>query len=742
MLGILTEKPSAARNFAAALGGMKGVFDGQSYVIVHARGHLYEYEEPAKQVPAAVSSAYKSWSTENLPWDETLFAWKRCRKDGVSSLLSDIKTTLSACDEIAIATDVDPSGEGQLLAWEVLSELKLVRGKTISRFYFTDESAAELQKAFRTRKVLPPMISDPDYKKAEFRSQWDMLSMQFTRIATACAPGRAVLRQGRLKSAMVRIVGDGLQAVKNYKRVPFYQNKFRDDHGVIYTNPDEPRFPSEDQVPQSYSAGTVVCDGKQMKYTAPPRLLDLAGLSARLSSSGYKAKDVLAVYQKMYEAQIVSYPRTEDKTITPEQFNELLGSVDAIAAVVGVDASLLTHRQPRSTHVKPKGAHGANRPGKNVPDSLQSLLTYGACAPAIYEMLAKNYLAMLCEDYAYEQQKGHIAEYPAFKGSASVPKSMGWKQVFDADDGTSDDDNASGLGTTASVFIAEGANPKPPVPTMKWLMSQLEKCDVGTGATRTSTYADVTSDKSKYPLLTETRGKLGMTEFGDMSYQLLADTMIGDVSITEKLQAQMRGIADGTLFADVCLREIRDYVKHDLDVMLRNASAAGFCTNLGQGVGVMVQKEKYSGVWNGKPVSFTRVWSGHRFTDEECEKLCAGEVIVVDGLVSKSGSTYAVTGKLSNLVYNGRKYVGFERTGFANSAAGGGKSRFTNEDGIPYEVCKHKFTEDELEALAAGTTIFVQGFISKAGKKFDANVRFDIPDDADDDCKKIIFEFN
>ena len=69
-------------------------------------------------------------------------------------------------------------------------------------------------------------------------------------------------------------------------------------------------------------------------------------------------KQVLDTYQKMYEAQVVSYPRTEDKNITPEQFNELLPLVDKIANVVGVDASLLTHRQPRSTHVT--GGFGGN----------------------------------------------------------------------------------------------------------------------------------------------------------------------------------------------------------------------------------------------------------------------------------------------------------------------------------------------------------------------------------------------
>lgn len=34
---------------------------------------------------------------------------------------------------------------------------------------------------------------------------------------------------------------------------------------------------------------------------------------------------------------------------------------------------------------------------------------------------------------------------------------------------------------------------------MKWLMKQLEKRDVGTGATRTSAYSEVTNDKAKYP---------------------------------------------------------------------------------------------------------------------------------------------------------------------------------------------------------------------------------------------------
>ena len=44
---------------------------------------------------------------------------------------------------------------------------------------------------------------------------------------------------------------------------------------------------------------------------------------------------------------------------TPEQFAELAPLVDRIASVVGVDPRFLTRRDPRPTHVKAEGAHGA-----------------------------------------------------------------------------------------------------------------------------------------------------------------------------------------------------------------------------------------------------------------------------------------------------------------------------------------------------------------------------------------------
>lgn len=683
MVGILVEKPSAARNFAAALGGMKGTYNGEPYVIVSAAGHLYEFMNPDEMVPKDKAELYKNWDIANLPWDETDFQWKYCVR-GINaykaaknrdakqkaqenikfarSTLENISNILNGCSEISIATDVDPTGEGQLLAWEILDELGLTEIQ-VTRIYHQDEAPASIQKAFKNRKILPPMKNDPEYKKALMRSKWDLLSMQWTRIATGCVDNQAMLRQGRLKSAMVSITGDGLKAVAEYKKIPYYQNRFRDENGNIFTNEYEEKYPQASDVPDKYHNSDVVIDKKENKATPPPRLIDLAKLAAMLAPKGIKSKEVLDVYQRMYENQVVSYPRTEDKYMTEEQFNELLSYADKIAALVGVDPAMLTHKSPRKTHIKSGCAHGANRPGVNVPSSLSELKKFGPGAVEIYEILAKNYLAMLCEDYLYEAHTGHLKDYPDFIGHATIPRSMGWKNVFQTDDDAEqdDDDSGKGLGQVAEPFAYEGFPKKPPTPTTKWLMSQLEKHDVGTGATRTSIYADVTNENTKYPLLVETKGKLSMSPYGEISYVLLRDTNIGSVKITEQLMSDMREVAEGTKQSDEVLHEVQDLVRQDREIMLRNKAnitpemkseigthVVGKCPLCGKDI---VEGSKGFGCigWRDEenPCHFT-VWktnglmepSKKQFTRSMVTELLEKGSVKVKDLVSKKGNKF------------------------------------------------------------------------------------------------------
>ena len=548
--------------------------------------------------------------------------------------------------------------------------------------------------------------------------------MQFTRIATANGNGRAVLRNGRLKSAINYLVGAQIDAVNSYQKIPSYQNRFRDDNGVIYANPEEESFKTRDEVPQTYAKSDVVVDSKTIKHTAPPKLLDLAGLSAILSSEGFKAAEVLSVYQKMYEQQLLSYPRTEDKVITPEQFDELLPKVDKIADVVGANKALLTHRSPRTTHVKTGGSHGANRPGPNVPNSLEELeAKFGKLGSRIYKILASNYLAMLAEDYEYENQKGHLKDYPAFVGSANVPKSLGFKAIFNEDDEV--DENTKGLGQIAEPFVYEGFPPKPQEPTMKWLMKQLEKHDVGTGATRTSTYAEVTNQKTKYPLLKETKGKISMTDFGQMNYMLLPNTKIGDLKLTESLMGDMRDIAKGEKDPEAILNEVADLVRADIETMSENGQKMR--KELGVQMAVVNENDYARGTWNGKDVKFKKVIRGYELTDDEIQKLLDGETLKFT-FTAKSGKPYRMEGKLADLEFKGEKgkvikYVGVDL-------------QFTNE--VPDEFCKHKFTDDEKAMLEQGKAILVDDYVSKKGNNFSAMTRWG---EKEDGTTGLILEF-
>lgn len=734
-VGILTEKPSAARNFAKALGGQTGTYNGENYVIAFARGHLFELKQPVDQVDPSKRTQYASWALKDLPWDVNDFAFEREKKDGVSKLLSDIRAAFRSCDELCIAGDIDPSGEGFLLAWEIISELGLDR-KIISRMYFTDESPKSIQKAFVSRKRITSGEDHDEYRMAWLRSRWDFLSMQWTRVASQLAGQRTVLRQGRLKSAMTVLVGDQLKAHKSWKKVPFYEPRFRDENGVMYSDPDAQRCAREADVDLStLHASSVTVDSKTMKRSGPPRMLDLASLSALLSAKGVKAADLLKIYQKMYEDQVVSYPRTADLHVTKEQFAELVSNALAIACAVGIDPALLTHTAARSTHVKDSGAHGANRPGPNVPASLADVeAKYGKTGAMIYELLARSALAVLAEDYEYEAQKGHVTDFPSYTGSCSVPKKPGWKAVLGGASMADDDDdenNVTGLGTQAQPFVHEGVPPRPAAPTVKWLMKQLERRDVGTGATRTSTFAEVSSSKARYPLMTETRGKINLTEHGDMSYRLLPGTHIGDLTITERVFADMKAVAKGQKNADDVLAEVAGLITDDIAVMTANAQTM----RKELGMSEFVEKEYFEGTWakNGQHVRFNRTWSGHRFTDQECMDLLAGKDIEITATSAKTGNDFSVVGALEESEFKGRKFVGF-KADFSKPTAAAKKGV------APKSMLGVKLTDEQREKIEAGEKVLIKGMKSKkTGKTFDAYLSLE---DKPDGTRGIAFSFD
>lgn len=684
MLLILTEKPSAARNFAKAFGGRTGSFDGEHYKIANLRGHLLGLRKPHEQVPDDQTAQLKSWNLDLMPWDLSDFAWKKAPYKGCTELLKSIRDDLSGVDEVAIATDDDPSGEGEVLAWEALDWCKW-NGQT-SRMYFTDETPNSLHKAFRNRVAIDSKEKDGDFQKGTVRERWDLASMQFTRIATevasqhGCLPAPQ-LRQGRLKSVITKLVGDQQAAYEDYVKKPFFEARFKDANGNVFSRKvedlEEIRFPKAEDVDLScLHESTITEDSRAKKRTAPGKLLDLAGMSAILAKQGLRPDAVMATYQSMYEDLVVSYPRTEDKFVSPEQFNEMLPWVDKIAMVVGVDPALLTHREPRKSHVKEGGAHGANRPGANVPDDLSDLTKYGKEGPAIYELLAKNFLAILAPDYEYELVRGHVTEFPEFVGETKVPVFPGFKAVFDSEAESDDDGNKESTAEFANPaipYVHEGANKRPSRPTMKWLNKRLEKHNVGTGATRTSTLAEISKDGDERAMLKERKGVLTLTDCGKVSFTLLDGCQIAEPKATADLNQAMKQVGKFELDGNSVIDTVTAMVVHDKDVMIRNgarlkelgikgthgngsrtpATVIGKCPKCGadlllkeKSVQCSTNRRKKDQEGNfqlvaGCGFSFNRTKNGKKLTQKQVEKLVSeGRTGLVKGFTSKNGKPF------------------------------------------------------------------------------------------------------
>lgn len=675
---VLAEKPSQAENYAKALGGMTGSFEGQPYTIRALRGHVMQYpKDPSTLVPKSREEYYKTWSLDTLPWDPEDFHWKKQPIPEGRKALDALAAALGEVDSVTIATDVDPSGEGELLAWEALEECGW-HGPTW-RMYHADESPKSVQKAFRERKQLPSMEEDGDWRKADCRAKWDYLSMQLTRSAV-CSLRKArgsspTMRQGRLKSVMVWLVGEQEDANANYRKVPFFEARFRDEKGNVFAVKDsKDRFPKKEDVPiGQYEPSPVVEDGRTRKRRQPPKPLDLAGISAALAAEGFKPKQVLDTYQQMYNDHILSYPRTEDKTVTPEQFEELLPLVDRICAVVHVDPSLISHRVPRAGYVKEGAAHGANRPGTTVPSSLDSLAKYGPAASAIYDLTAKSYLATMAEDCEYLQIRAHLLRYTDFTATLDVVQKLGYRAVYDDADDNRKKDAPDGFGRMAEPFVFEGCNKRPPKPTMKWLKERLEKYDVGTGATRTSTIADITAEGGRTePLMHERKGVLSLSDAGKASHIILKGCMIASPEATEKLQAAMREVGAGKLDEDTVISSITDLVRHDTQLMQANAinvppallhGGAGTAADMPKcpKCGQPMRKAKSGKIWfcsskkghvgkdgkfaiddEGCGYKIATTIRGKKITDAQVSALLSGKTIKIAGLVSRStGKTYA-----------------------------------------------------------------------------------------------------
>ena len=591
----------------------------------------------------------------------------------VLSLLKEIKAASNNAEAIVIATDTDATtGEGELLAWEIINYIGW--HGPVYREYHADESPAAIQEAMKDLHDVSNQNQDGWFVKGNTRNRWDYGSMQLTEAATLLIRDAGyyvkVINEGRLKSVAISLIYQRLLAIKNYVKRPFYEIKFKDNQGFIYARKVDKN--DEETIKQirhldkkgaieeskNYQSPTpVTVDSKQLKSHIPHTFTDLTKLDGTLSHKGYSSSMIQNVYQVMYQKyKFLSYPRSDDKTVTPAQFDELVKNRNQIANLVGVDPNLLTHLTPRKELVKKSATHGANRPGSKVPRSLDEIREIFKtkkeqdCAVDIYTQVAVCALAILGENYEYYQVKAHLTKYPDFVCSYTQPANYNYRIILQGQ--TSLPAKKPDPGTMARGFIYCGANPKPAWPTKKWLYGRLNsyKYSIGTPATQQSTISSISDPKENSYLLTANKEKLNLTQQGLMAALIAQDTYIASPQVTVQLFQLMQAVGEFKVKPEAVLATLDQVISHDLPVMVKNVDL------IKQTIPLPKKKDPKDYVdfeYQGKTIHFKKIWGKHTFTNAELQALSQGESITF-----KYGRK-SITGSLGPKKFRGKTYINF-----------------------------------------------------------------------------------
>lgn len=143
---IIAEKPSLARNIAAAITNMKnrgGYYEGSEYIVTWAFGHLFSLADVETYNPAP--DGIRGWTVKNLPCFPEKFKFE-LKKDnskkvdaGVKNQFETIKRLCERSDVDTIINAGDSDREGEIIV-RIIVENANISGKSFKRLWLPDQT--------------------------------------------------------------------------------------------------------------------------------------------------------------------------------------------------------------------------------------------------------------------------------------------------------------------------------------------------------------------------------------------------------------------------------------------------------------------------------------------------------------------------------------------------------------------------------------------------------------------------
>lgn len=444
---ILAEKPSQARSYIEAF---KNSTKKQGYYavsdpvlpnetfITYGFGHLVELATPEQY-----DTKYKQWALSNLP----IFPekYKFTVPTDKKAQFKIVKDLLSKADTIIVATDSDREGEN--IAWSIMTQAKInLKNKEIKRLWINSLEKEAILKGFKELKNGWDYY--PAYQEAQTRqiSDW-LVGMNGSPLYTLLlkeAGLHGVYSIGRVQTPTLYMVYQRDLAIQNFTPEPYFELKaeilaeqqkfvakldpyqrFKDEKGLL-------AFMSEKRLEKGSQSGLIKDVQKQTKKTSSPRLFSLSSLQSEINKRYHaSASDTLQAVQNLYEAKLLTYPRTDSNYITEQEFNYLVENLNGYLGFLSKDVSL-NHQEPNKRYVNGKKVqeHHAIIMTKTVPTQ-EKLSKFPALEQRIYNLVLRTTLAMFADPYEFEETVILTSIGDAvFKATGNVPKNQGWKVLF------------------------------------------------------------------------------------------------------------------------------------------------------------------------------------------------------------------------------------------------------------------------------------------------------------------------
>lgn len=674
MKTIIAEKPSVAREIARVVDARKreeGYFTGNGYAVTWAFGHL---------VQLALPEAYgiKGFNRDALPVIPEAFKLvaraekteKGCKPDSsVLKQIDIIRQLFEESERIIVATDAGREGE---LIFRYLYQY-IDCHTPFNRLWISSLTDKAI------REGLNNLRNGADYDNlylaARARSEADWLVGINGTQALSLAAGRGTYSVGRVQTPTLAMVCARYWENRRFTPEVFWQLHL----AVKGEGEDVVKFTSEEKWKDGEAANglykriketckevrIVQIECKQ-KTEEPPLLYDLTTLQKEANSRyGLTAEQTLAIAQKLYEAKLITYPRTSSRYIPDDVFetipklleklqrDELLGSYVSHLGTLAhrsVDAGKVTdHHALLTTGLHPIGIY---KDELTVYRMIATRMVEAFSAPCIKEVTTVR-ADVLASD-------GEKCCDTAFTVKGSVIRQSGWRGVCGDTDGDTilPDWKEGDVLSLSACSITEGKTKPKPLHTEATLLAAMETagkeieddtlrqaikdCGIGTPATR----AAIIETLLKREYMVRVKKTLVPTEKGLALYSIVKGMDIANVEMTGRWEAELARIERGEKAAADFNAEIEAYTRRitaDLlasEKLFRARETTFACPKCGKGsMRFYAKVVKCDNEACALPV-FRQV-AGKLLSDKEItDLLTEGRTAVLHGFKSKQGKSF------------------------------------------------------------------------------------------------------